>query len=776
MNLALALIVKGSVEEAKLLDRCLASVDKSVDKMFITGTYVLDVSETEPVRKIAEKYGAVFSTFKWIKDFSAARNFNFSQVPKEYEYILWCDADDIWENAQNLKPLVLKNPTTDIFAFWYLYDFDEYRNPTVVHKKSQIVRNDGCVTWAGKLHEDFVENRSVTVNFSEDARRIHLTSNDRAIEAKKRNVSVAQHDIDTNPNDPRMNWNLGNSYLGDGQFEKAKEQYEIFLTRSNSDDEKYIAMMRLADIEDGLGNLNRATELLWLCIGMKPELPDAYHHIANMHFKHRNWKEAERYALRGLVLPPPYHQFIVFNPRDYDYNPLMLLAKVYIQLARPDRALEMLKACLQISPKEPHLHNLIVELEKETKHLHKAVKFCADHEKDSVEEFEKAYSKLDKTLRSHPSVAMLRNQKIIKTETSGKDIVYYCGQTSFDWNPELFKTKGFGGSEEAVVNLSKQWAKKGYNVTVYNSCGTEPSVHDGVTYKPYWMFNYRDACDVLIIWRHPKLLDYAVNAKKILVDLHDVIQPGEFTEKRLAKLHKVMVKTQFHRSLFPNIPDNKIEIIPNGMDFDLFNQEVKKNQYLMVNTSSPDRSMDVLPELFARVKERVPQARLKWVYGFDNFKVWFEKEPDKIAWMDERLKKMEEVGIENLGRVTQKETAKLLLEANVFAYPSEFAEIDCISVKKAQACGALPIVTDFGALDESTQFGVKVHSNKTKDDWSPAFKFTFGLEDKKAQDEWVDAVVLALQTPIEDRSAMREWTEKFRWETISKQWCGILSV
>ena len=42
------------------------------------------------------------------------------------------------------------------------------------------------------------------------------------------------------------------------------------------------------------------------------------------------------------------------------------------------------------------------------------------------------------------------------------------------------------------------------------------------------------------------------------------------------------------------------------MDFELFNQDVKKDRYLLVNTSSPDRSMDVMPKLFKMVKEQVP--------------------------------------------------------------------------------------------------------------------------------------------------------------------------
>lgn len=778
MKIALAMIVKGDASEAKLLDRCLSSVSNHVDGIFITGTYIKSRNETKEVEKITKKYNGVFSDFKWVKDFAAARNFNFSQVPKDYDYILWLDADDVLERGEHLKQILENNPLVDALAMWYLYDFDEYKNPIVVHKKTQVVRNDGSVAWAGKLHEDFVENRALNVSFTEEVRRIHLTTGERALVAKKRNIEVAEHDVETNPNDPRTHWNLANSYMGDNQFEKARKEFDLFISKTGSEDEKYLALMRLGVIEDMLGNQNRALELLWMAIGMMPDLPDAYFRCGEIHFGHRRWKDAEKYILQGLIMKPKYHKFIVYNPRDYDYNPLLVLSKIYIQMARPDRAIAMIEACLEICPNEEMLKNTLELLKKDKEQLDSALMFAKEHENDTPEDFLTAYNKLPHLLKAHPAIVILKNNKIIKTTTSGNEIVYYCGNTEFDWNPELFKTKGFGGSEEAVVNLAKKWAQKGYKVTVYNSCGVEPMTYDGVEYKPFWMFNYRDATDTLILWRHPAAVDLSPNAKRIYVDLHDVIPKGEFNEKRLAKIDKIFVKTKFHRSLFDNVPDEKFVIIPNGQDMELFEQEVERDPYLLVNTSSPDRSMDVLPDLFERVKKEVPQAKMKWVYGFDNFKRWFSSDKEKLEWMEKTVKRMEEVGIENLGRVTQKETARLLLQANIFAYPTEFAEIDCISVKKAQAAGAIPSVTNFGAMDESTQFGVKVCSNKTKDTWSPPYKFTFGLEDKKAQDEWVTKTVEILKNPEKwkaDREKMREWAKQFDWENIANKWCDIMA-
>jgi glycosyltransferase involved in cell wall biosynthesis len=405
---------------------------------------------------------------------------------------------------------------------------------------------------------------------------------------------------------------------------------------------------------------------------------------------------------------------------------------------------------------------------------------------------------LPKVIASRPTVISLRNARFVKETSSGRDLVISCGNTVHQWNPEMLKTTrtGFvGGSEEAVIYLSRELAKLGWNVTVYNNCGNKPitdivtyydqngaRLHQSVTYRPFWERNFRDRQDAVILWRYPRPLDTPINAPKIFVDLHDTVAADEFTPARLPRISKVVVKSQFHRSLFPNIPDNKIAIIPNGLDFSLLksNPPIEKDPALIINTSSPERSMDVLPKLFREVKKRVPQARLQWAYGWDTYKAarYKSKKETKTrrAWMKLAQKEMDEAGIETLGRLSQAEVGKLYQRASILAYPTEWAEIDCISVRKAQAAGCLPVTTDFGALVESAPFGWKVHSTKTKDTWRRPCQFHFGLEDEKLQQEWVELCVKGLRRGVsEDEGAeWRKWSREFEWNRIAAQWNEIL--
>lgn len=770
MKIALALIVKGSDEEADFLDRCLRTMYPYVDGIFITSTYKDGERPNNKINTVCAKYKANVSYFKWKNDFALARNFNFSKVPKEYDYILWLDADDIMQNPEKIRPTIEANLDIDAFAFWYYYAFDSHNNPVVVHKKTQIVRNDGCVEWTGRLHEDFKENRGIKVKFIEGIERIHLTTESHLQQAQKRNVEIAKEEAKLNPQDPKVYFNLGNSYMGIGNFKEAKKAYSKFIEDSQSDEEKYIVLQNLSTVERQLGNRDEAIRNLQIAIGIYPDLPDAYNQLGYLYFNYNLFDLAERYLLLGLVIKPKYHKMIAFNPRDYDYQPMLALAKTYFNKSRPDYALPMLKGCLKIYPGDKIIQSWIEEMEKELVRLERVIEVTKslDNVTDK-NEIKRIIESLDKDLRSHPAICKIMNQHFIKTESSGKDIAYFCGETVHEWNPDLFKTKGFGGSEEAVINLSKEWAKQGYNVTVFNSCGTQEMVRDGVTYKPYWSFNARDKYDHLVVWRHPMIIDHEINATNIYVDLHDVISEGEFTEKRLKKIKKIFVKTKFHRSLFPNIPDDKFTVIPNGIDTEMFKDEVTRDQYLLVNTSSPDRSMDVLPKLFKEVKKQVPEAKLKWAYGWNTFNDSFKNDKKMLEWRDKIQQECDEAGILSLGKIPQAECAKLYQEGAIFAYPSEFAEIDCISVKKAQLAECYPVTTDFGALGESNINGSKIHSDKNKDNWNRPYQWHFGLEDETKQKEWVDEVVRILKGGKKNDAGV-DIGKTFAWSRVSEAW------
>lgn len=775
IRIALSMIVKGTDDEAIVLDRCLAASAEHVDGIFLTITGKEGEEPNAACVEIGKKYNADLSFFTWVNDFAAARNFSLAQIPKDFSHWTWLDCDDVPRHYDKLRTTVAAHPELDSFIFNYLYQFDENNNPIVVHMKTRVLKHDDSVHWAGALHEDFAYDRDLQAAFIEGIDIMHLTDQKRVDDSTARNLAVALEQLAKLPDDPRSYWNAANALRMTGKDNEAIAMFEEFMRRSESDDEKFVVHMRAAEIRMSQGQPLLALEHARYAIGMRPDYPDAYHLAGHCFFAAQRYEDARDMFQRGLTKKPAYNKVIVYNPRDYDLHPMMALAKTYFQLSMPQLAVPLLEACLEVTPDDKHLEATIATMKKESEKVEKIMQKVVElsNINDNVELW-KELEKIPDDFQSHPGICQLRNTRFVKKESSGKDLVIYCAFTEEEWSPETARTKGIGGSEEAVIHLSKRLVDRGWNVTVYNNCGFKELNFDGVKYKPFWSWNYRDKQDVTIVWRHPKALDYGINSDRIYLDMHDVIPPGEFTEKRLAQLTKIFVKSKAHRILFPKVPDNKFVVIPNGIVWDDLNSENKleRDPMLLLNTSSPDRSLSALIDMYEEIKRRVPEAKLKWCYGWSGWDREFLKDPKKKAWKDGILARMRLLGVEELGRVSHQEVAELYQQASIFAYPTAFYEIDCISARKAQAAGAYPVVTDFAALNETVKFGDRIHVNPEEENWGKPFMTDFAIMGTEARKAWIEAVVKQLQSPLteENRVAMREWTKKFSWESITDNW------
>ena len=96
-TISLCMIVKN--EEA-VLARCLDSVKGLVDEMVI-----VDTGSSDRTKEIARQYTGRMFDFPWKEDFSAARNFSFSQAAMDYCYqqqMLRLEERQRWQQAQAL--------------------------------------------------------------------------------------------------------------------------------------------------------------------------------------------------------------------------------------------------------------------------------------------------------------------------------------------------------------------------------------------------------------------------------------------------------------------------------------------------------------------------------------------------------------------------------------------------------------------------------------------------------------------------------------------------
>jgi glycosyltransferase involved in cell wall biosynthesis len=83
-----------------------AAFSSAVDEIII-----MDTGSSDETKSIASRYTNMIYDFEWIDDFAAARNASFSKA--KMDYILWMDADDVFEadelnNLAELKKVLVQ--------------------------------------------------------------------------------------------------------------------------------------------------------------------------------------------------------------------------------------------------------------------------------------------------------------------------------------------------------------------------------------------------------------------------------------------------------------------------------------------------------------------------------------------------------------------------------------------------------------------------------------------------------------------------------------------
>ena len=183
-----------------------------------------------------------------------------------------------------------------------------------------------------------------------------------------------------------------------------------------------------------------------------------------------------------------------------------------------------------------------------------------------------------------------------------------------------------------------------------------------------------------------------------------------------------------------------------------------RNLKKVIYTSSYDRGLQHLLEMWPAVKKAVPDAELHIFYGWQLFEKFYKDNASSMAWMNKMKEMMTADGITDHGRVPQEELAEFTKTCGIWAYPTHFGEISCISAIKAQAYGCEPVVVNYAALKETVQYGRRVEGDIYDEETKEAFK-----------KELIDA--LENPMPDEKRNEMIEWaTEQYSWLHVAGRW------
>lgn len=264
-----------------------------------------------------------------------------------------------------------------------------------------------------------------------------------------------------------------------------------------------------------------------------------------------------------------------------------------------------------------------------------------------------------------------------------------------NFNENSFYT-GCGGSETWAIQISKEFVSRGYYVIIFSNYENWFIYESGVEYVPLNMFYSRieyQHFDYFIFTRcvYKDYYEKLVNngCTNIYVQSHDMFvwntniydKKYKYIDNEYPYIKKYIALTNFHKwelMHYNNIPKDKIEVIGNGLDSDIFNEveqlniNVEKDNEILW-TSAFGRGGNILVDyILPIVKNEIPDFKVNICGYADNI-------PDEI-------KNNKNVNI--LGTLTKEEYYKEFMKHKVWFLPCVVVEDFGICAAEAVMCGA----------------------------------------------------------------------------------------
>ncbi|NJL55304.1 glycosyltransferase [bacterium] len=146
----------------------------------------------------------------------------------------------------------------------------------------------------------------------------------------------------------------------------------------------------------------------------------------------------------------------------------------------------------------------------------------------------------------------------------------------------------------------------------------------------------------------------------------------------------------------------------------------KERPPVLAYTSTPFRGLDLLLQLFPRIRDRIPGTRLKVFSSMKVYQVSEAQDRERHGHLYQQC--LDTEGVEYVGSIPQPQLAAELRHVSALAYPNTFPETSCIVAMEAMAGGCWVVSSELGALPETTAgFGRLVPLTEDRDAYADRF-------------------------------------------------------
>jgi len=192
---------------------------------------VVDTGSTDNSVEIAKKYTESVYRFEWCDDFSAARNYSIAKASNDI--ILVLDTDEYLEkyDLRQLEYLIVTNPDK-VGRIDIINEYISDGNVMINNDKVTRLFDRRRYHFEGRIHEQIVKiiddgSPNKAYNAPLKIRHYGYVGSEEARKKKaSRNISLLKSELEKNPSDPYIMYQIGKSYFYIQDYENAVAYFE----------------------------------------------------------------------------------------------------------------------------------------------------------------------------------------------------------------------------------------------------------------------------------------------------------------------------------------------------------------------------------------------------------------------------------------------------------------------------------------------------------------------------------------------------------------------
>jgi len=363
---------------------------------------------------------------------------------------------------------------------------------------------------------------------------------------------------------------------------------------------------------------------------------------------------------------------------------------------------------------------------------------------------------------------------------------YVINALGLPFDALTLEERSLGGSESAAYYLARELARRGHRVSVFTNKQDARS-GDGVTYcwagevtqetplgSSFEFYARNTPHDVLVVQRHPMAFTKPFASKVNIWQLHDLAlhRTSQYLPQTTWNIDAITTVSQWHKeqvcSVYPVQPGHVFPV-RNGVDPKLYTADrcgstpelpVLPGLRLLYQ-SRPERGLEHLVRP-GGIMERLGKRAHLLVCGYDNTTAEMAPYYAQLGKWAAALP-----NVHMLGALTKANLASLQQDCDVLCYPTEFAEVSCITAMEAMHAG-LPILTSAHAALTETCAGAGGALVPLKDGKADEDAFVQLLQ------EWSEAMQVGPATWDAMRQKQNDVAKLFTWEHAADELEGVV--